>query len=99
MRAIIPCQTRVSQSNLHNIFDQAGWLSSLSQEDPLVLRERDSILDLVAEEDKPVVGRTFWFMIYHNETKSWGLVNAPTTGTIEFRLKNRAATELRSACE
>jgi hypothetical protein len=74
-------------------------LPGLDQDDPTTVQHKDEILALVSEEDIRMVTQTYWFMIYHNPTGSWGLVNSPQSGTIEMRIRNRDSSKLERACE
>lgn len=99
MRAIIRASANISREQLKGILIESKWWPPLDQNDPEVVRHRNSIISLVADEDKQIVEATIWYMIFNNKLRTWGLINSPHVGDIEFRLKNQSSPQLQKACE
>ncbi len=99
MRAIIRCDTDLPKGQLFKVIDGLKLLPTFDQDDTEVLKHKEEILGLVAPEDLEMVKRTYWFMVYHHTTRSWGLVNSPVSGTVEFRVRNKESAKLKQACE
>jgi hypothetical protein len=100
VRAIIDCNLSLGKEALRDLFEnQIHWWPPYEQNDPIVLKERDHILNLVYSADRDLVSRTYCFMFYHHRTQSWGLVNSPQEGIVEIRIRNGDSLKLRRACE
>lgn len=99
MRAIIKCESNIDVDGLDAFLSSKNLWSSLPQDHPEVLKKRQEILDTIAPEDLPLVENTLLYTIYHEGTKTWGIVNRPSKHSITFRLKNPVAIKLQSACQ
>lgn len=101
MRAIIECRCNkeITDEELKKILYKNDWWPVLPQEDELVVNHYNEILEHVSEQDKAWVGRTYRFTIYDEISKSWGIVNRPSTYCITFRIKNPNSDKLKQACE
>ena len=99
MRAIIRCNSNATREQWEDVLKHCAWVSNLPQTDSHVVNQKDEILALVADEDRPVVKGTYWFMIHNSDVGSWGLVNSPHEHVVEFRIRNHASAQLRKACE
>jgi len=94
MRAIIRCNSKATREQWVQILRHCEWWSSLPQDDDVVATQYDQILNLIAEEDRQLVKKTYWFMIYNSDVKSWGLVNCPQEDVLEFRIRNHSSAQL-----
>jgi hypothetical protein len=99
MRAIVKVKSRVDSNKLDDVLKDAGWWPNLAQDHEEIIKRRDELLDHVAPEDVRLVKETLLFTIYDDITKSWGIVNSPTTHHIDFRIRNRDSDHLKNACE
>jgi len=95
---IIPCRSAQSKERFKETLEKLGWWPEISQDDQETQHHKEEILRLVAPEDVGLVKATAWYMIYgYDSAKTWGLVNSPSHGIIEIRLKNPSPVDLRSA--
>lgn len=101
MRAIIECKclTEITDDQLKEVLCKNDWWPILSQEDELVKSHYEEIWEHVAEQDKEWVGRTHKFTIYDELSKSWGIVNRPSSFCITFRIKNPNSDKLKQCCQ
>jgi hypothetical protein len=99
MRAIIGCRLNVDPRILQPLLEQKGWIPSPKVSDATLNDRTADILGHVSPEDFGLVNETKEYLVFHQPTKTWGLVNYPVTRGIEFRLKNRDSDRLKAACE
>lgn len=101
MRAIIKCTaaSHVGQDELQKVLDALDWLPRIPQDDSYITGKQAEIFHNVAEDDRSLVEKTFLLTIYNEDTKTWGIVNNPTSHVFTFRLKNPVADRLKAAAE
>jgi len=99
MRAIIRSESNIDVDSLDAFLSAKNLWPALPQDHPEVLKKRQELLDTVAPEDRPLVENTLLYTIYHEGTKTWGIINRPNKHSITFRLKNPVAIKLQSACQ
>ena len=84
---------------LENLFCDNNWWPELSQDHKEIIKHKDEIISIVSPDDQDMVKETFLCIIYDEATRTWVLVNHPTTKGITFRLKNDDSDKLKRACE
>lgn len=99
MRAIIKCDSTIDLDVLEAFLSTNNLWPALPQDHPEVLKKREDLLNTIAPEDRPLAENTLLYTIYHDGTKTWGIVNRPSKHSYTFRLKNPVALKLQSACQ
>jgi len=99
MRAIIRITTNIPDERIDDVLKSYGWFPKLSSQD-VCNRNRDDILQTVHKDDIEVVkGSLLDYVLLHDPTKTWGIVNRPTDNALTFRLKNPVPDRLKTATE
>ena len=99
MRALLLCATDLSPDQLQEGITRCGWWSQLPQDSDEIQRRKAEVLARVPQAYRELVAQTYWYTIYNDETKTWGIVNSPTSGRIAIRLVNDNTATLKKACE
>jgi hypothetical protein len=99
MRAIIKCDSTIDIDVLEAFLSTKNLWPALPQDHPEVQRRRQELLDTIAPEDRALAESTLLYTIYHDGTKTWGIINRPSKHSYTFRLKNPVAIKLQSACQ
>jgi len=99
MRAIIRGHSNADRAQWIQVLRYCEWWPGIDQADEVITEKRDQILNLVPEEDRIVVQKTYWFTIHNSKKKTWCIVNSPQDNEIEFRLRNHSSPLLQEACE
>lgn len=89
---------RLPQTLEHFLIEQ-GWWPALDQDHPEVVAMRDEILKTVSNGDHTLAKETYLFTIYHEESRSWGIISRPNRQVITIRVKNPVAERLKAAAE
>ncbi len=84
MRAIIRCYSTATREQWAKILRHCEWWSSVPQDDDVVTTQYDQILNLIADEDRQLVKKTYWFMIFNSDVKSWDSLIAHKTMSWSF---------------
>jgi len=99
MRAIIRINTNIPDERIDDVLKSYGWFPKLTNQD-VCNRNRDEILQTVHKDDIEVVrGSLLDYVVLHDPTKTWGIINKPTDNAITFRLKNPVPDRLKTATE
>jgi len=106
MRALITATIDASSDILdslpqalqHFLIDH-GWWPALDQEHPEIVTMRNEILKTVSNGDHTLAKETCLFTIYHEESRSWGIISRPNRQVITIRIKNPVAERLKRAAE
>ena len=105
MRAIIRCASPAHgtpeelQTKLRKTLEAQNWLPNLKEGDPELDARKAEILGHVTPEDRSLVEKTCFCTVYHDDTKTWGIVSNPTSHAFTFRLKNPKQDRLKAATE
>lgn len=105
MRAIVKCtasghtEGKNQCEKLQKLLDQHNWCPRLSADDRELETRKAEILLNVADDDRNLVEKTFFCTIYDEDSKTWGIVNNPTSHAFTFRLKNPISDRLKAATE
>ncbi len=98
MRAIIRINTNIDEERIYDVLKGYGWIPSLPQAD--CERSRNEILQTIHEDDIEIVRSSpLSYVLLHNPTRTWGIINKPHDNLIIFRLKSHSSGHLRTAAE
>lgn len=98
MRALIRCNTNFTQEEFMDILDKNNWIPSSNLSKEILDKRKTSILKHLLEDKRMQVKDTFKFMIYHNPTETWGIVNSITDQTFNIRFNNPSVDQIRVCC-
>jgi len=98
VRSIIRCDTNFSEEEFLENLKNNGWLPAEELSDEILDARRTDVLQWFSTEKKEQIIVTFKFMIYHNATESWGVVNSVTDNSFNIRFNNPSVDQIRNCC-
>jgi len=97
VRAIVNCRLGIPPETLPAILKELLLLPEVPQDDPIVVAEKQKILDDISKEESDYVRATFKLTVVEKDTRTWGIVSGDQQ--IELRLLNHNPERLRRAVE